>query len=102
LSKGCKQASSVYLMILEAIEIGAPTYNNGNYAGCYKIYEGAAYKILYIHGNKCKLIRKRLEMALIRASEDNYNVGEKAWILRMAFDDILGVPTTTGKKLERS
>lgn len=102
LGKGCKQVNTAYLIILEAIEVGAPTYNNGNHVGCYKIYEGAAYKILYLYGNKCKVIRKRLETALIKVAEGEYKAGEKAWIMRMAFDDILGVPTKTSEPLKRS
>lgn len=102
LAKGCKQVDAIYRILVETIEVGAPTYNSGNYAGCYKIYEGASYKILHLHGKKCKLIRQELEEALERAHESKYNAGEKAWILRLAFDNILGVPTTTGERLKRS
>ena len=62
--------------------------------GCYRIYEGAAYKILHKYSSKCKDVRNLLETALEK-SYGNYSAAEKAWIMRMAFDQILGVPTTT-------
>ncbi len=94
LAEDCEKISPIRIIIDEAINIGAPTYNEGNHLGCYKIYEGAAYKILYKYGSKCKEVRNTLETALEKSYGD-YNATEKAWIMRMAFDQILGVPTTT-------
>lgn len=94
LTKGCKEAENILNIIYQAIEIGAPTYNNGNHAGCYLIYEGAAYKILHKYANKCKLVKTLLEEVL-KLSYLTPNVTEKAWVMRMAFDKILGEPTTT-------
>ncbi|MDB5257606.1 MAG: HtrA protease/chaperone protein [Chitinophagaceae bacterium] len=91
----CKKIDAVEQIISDAISIGAPTYNQGNHIGCYRIYEGAAYKILYKYGSKCKDIKNTLEVALEKSYGD-YNASEKAWIMRMAFDKILGVPTTKG------
>ncbi len=93
-AKNCEKIDAVITIIEEAIDIGAPTYNDRNYLGCYKIYEGAAYKVIHKYGAKCKQINNILEAALEK-SYGNYSVTEKAWILRMAFDSILGVPTTT-------
>ncbi len=90
----CNKIDAVEQIISDAISIGAPTYNQGNHVGCYRIYEGAAYKILYKYGSKCKDIKNTLEVALEKSYGD-YNASEKAWIMRMAFDKILGVPTTT-------
>jgi hypothetical protein len=94
LGEDCEKISPIRIIIEEAISVGAPTYNEGNHLGCYKIYEGAAYKILYKYGSKCKDVRNTLETALEKAYGD-YNATEKAWIMRMAFDQILGVATTT-------
>ena len=93
-AKNCEKIDAVITIIEEAIDVGAPTYNDRNYLGCYKIYEGAAYKVIHKYGAKCKQINNILEAALEK-SYGNYSVTEKAWILRMAFDSILGVPTTT-------
>ena len=86
--------TQVNVIIDEAISVGAPTYNQGNYVGCYRIYEGASYKIIYLYGSKCKEERKILKEALEKSYGD-YSFSEKAWIMRMAFDRILGVPTIT-------
>jgi hypothetical protein len=93
-SEDCEKISPIRIIIDEAISVGAPTYNEGNHLGCYRIYEGAAYKILHKYGSKCKEVRNTLESALEKSYGD-YNATEKAWIMRMAFDQILGVPTTT-------
>lgn len=90
----CANITAVNIIIDEAISCGAPTYNAGNHIGCYRIYEGAAYKILYKYGSKCKDVKKLLEAAL-ELSYGDYSSTEKAWIMRKAFDEILGVPTTT-------
>lgn len=91
---GCPKIESVIYIIEEAISVGAPTYNDGNHAACFLIYKGAAYRIIYLHGSKCKQIKNILETALEK-TDGNYNVTEKAWIMRMAFDQILGEPTKT-------
>jgi hypothetical protein len=96
-SKQCANINAVNVIIEEAITIGAPTYNNGNHTGCFRIYEGAAYKILYKYGSKCSEVKNVLEAALEKAYGD-YSSTEKAWIMRQAFDLILGVPTQTQEK----
>lgn len=90
----CSNSTAVNIIIDEAISSGAPTYNSGNHIGCYRIYEGAAYKILFKYGPKCKDVKKTLEAAL-ELSYGDYSSTEKAWIMRKAFDTILGVPTET-------
>ncbi len=64
LIKKCGNIDVIYVVIEEAINVGAPTYNTGNLMGCYRIYEGAAYKIIYKYGDKCKEVKKILEAAL--------------------------------------
>jgi hypothetical protein len=90
----CADMAAVSLILEEAISIGALTYNAGNHIGCYRIYEGAAYKVLYEHGAKCKDVRRLLKEALEK-SYKTYSDSEKAWVMRLAFDRILGVPTLT-------
>ncbi|MBA2612679.1 MAG: hypothetical protein H0U95_11945 [Bacteroidetes bacterium] len=92
--KGNRKMELVVAIIDEAISIGAPTYNEGNRAACYKIYEGAAYKILHKYGKKCTETADILETALEK-SYGNYSITDKAWIMRMAFDKIEGVQTQT-------
>jgi hypothetical protein len=92
--KKCKDIDAIYTVIGEAIAVGAPTYNEGNPMGCYRIYEGAAYKILYKYGSKCKEVNKILEAALEKTYGD-YSPSDRAWIMRVAFDAILGEPTIT-------
>ena len=94
LSIKCEKSDSINFIISEAINIGAPTYNQGNYAGCYRIYEGASYKILYKYSNYCVRVSQILKTA-IEKSYGNLTDSEKAWIMRMAFDQILGEPTRT-------
>lgn len=95
-AKDCDKIEAVTYIIEEAISVGAPAYNNGDHAACFLIYKGAAYRIMYLHGTKCKQVKNILETALEK-TEGNYNVTEKAWIMRMAFDQILGEPTKTTK-----
>ena len=90
----CSKIGAVDTVILEAINIGAPTYNAGNYMGCYRIYEGASYKILYQYGFTCVRVSEILKTALDKSYE-NYSDSDKAWIMRRAFDEILGEPTKT-------
>jgi hypothetical protein len=90
----CEKMDAIYTIINEAISVGAPTYNAGNHIGCYLIYEGAAYKILHKYGLRCTEASNILEAA-IEQSYGNYTPSEKAWIMRKAFDKILGEPTRT-------
>ena len=90
----CPKKDAVDTLIWEAINVGAPTYNTGNHIACYRIYEGASYKILYNYSYECPRITEILKTAL-QKSYENYSDTDKAWIMRMAFDEILGVPTKT-------
>jgi hypothetical protein len=90
----CEKTDSVNLIISEAINVGAPTYNQGNPLGCYRIYEGASYKILYYYGSSCTRVSQILKTALEK-SYGLFSDSDKAWIMRAAFDEILGEPTRT-------
>jgi hypothetical protein len=90
----CPMNDEIEKIITEAISLGAPIYNEGLHMACYRIYEWAGYKILYEYGKKCGEIEKTLKTAIDKSHGD-YSDTEKAWIMRMAFDKILGVSTKT-------
>lgn len=83
-------------IITEAISLGAPIYNEGLHMACYRIYEWAGYKILYEYGKRCGEIEKTLKTAIDKSHGD-YSDTEKAWIMRQAFDKVLGQPTKTAE-----
>lgn len=91
----CLKNTEIFKIIDDAISLGAPIYNAGLHNGCYRIYEWAAYKILYEYGKSCNEVEKLLK-ATIEKSHGDYSDIEKAWMMRAAFDKILGVPTKTG------
>lgn len=91
----CADSFAIEKIIGDAIELGAPIYNAGLHLGCYRIYEWAAYKILYVYGSSCSKVETILKTAIERSHGD-YSDIEKAWMMRAAFDKILGVPTKTG------
>jgi hypothetical protein len=81
-------------MIGEAISVGVDVYNEGNPMGCFRIYEGAGYKILNKLGNQSQAIRSTLEKSLNSINE-TMPVDAKAWIMRAALDTLLGEATQT-------
>jgi hypothetical protein len=91
----CSKNEELEKIIIDAIDIGAPVYNAGNYIGCYRIYDATAYKILYLYEDKCSEIAKILKTCIEKCHGD-YSDTEKAWIMRGGFDKILGEPTVTG------
>ena len=91
----CSKNDEIEKIIVDAIDIGAPVYNAGNYIGCYRIYDATAYKILYLYGDRCSEIAKILKDCIEKCHGD-YSDTEKAWIMRGGFDKILGEPTVTG------
>jgi hypothetical protein len=97
----CSDSTAIRKIIDDAIELGAPIYNAGFHIGCYRIYEWAAYKIVYVYGNNCKEVEKILKAA-IEKSHGDYSDTEKAWLMRIAFDKILGVPTKVGNPEKES
>ena len=85
---GCKADEIVELVrqIGEAIENGAPLYNDGKHEACFRIYEGTAVK--YEHDASCGGVRRAFGDGLLRANGlTTYT--EKAWAMRDAFDGLL-------------
>lgn len=94
LQQSCGELGEVDRVIQQAIAIGAPIYNAGSSLGCYRIYEGAAYKILYELGDRCPRLTALLRAGLAQAEADAA-VDRSAWTLRYTFDAILGEETRT-------
>jgi len=87
---GCKteDIQATVKAILEAIDIGAPAYNQMNAKGfeeCYRIYEGTALKL---EQGGCKGVAKAFGDGLLRAGAIT-SYKDKAWALRDTFDGLL-------------
>jgi hypothetical protein len=85
---GCKleDIEDIVNQIGEAIESGAPLYNDGKHEACFRIYEGTAIK--FEHDAACKGVRSAFGDGLLRASGLN-SYTEKAWAMRDTFDGLL-------------
>ncbi len=88
---GCQRpdVEDIVTGISEAIELGAPLYNEGTrkgYEACYKIYEGAALKLE--QSVTCKGVRSVFGDGLLRAKTMT-SFKEKAWAMRDAFDGLV-------------
>lgn len=87
---GCADAdiATAIEAISEAIELGAPLYNQGNHEACFRIYEGTSTKLE--RDSSCKGIRDAFGAGLLRVSTLG-SFTEKAWALRDTFDGVLDV-----------
>jgi hypothetical protein len=70
-----------------AIEVGAPLYNAGNFAGCYHLYEGTAADIERRLGGSCVGPAQALEAGRTRAASLT-GASAQAWAMRDAFDGL--------------
>lgn len=78
--------------IAAAIQIGAPTFNAGNKAGCYYVYRRTAEEMVPRLGPQQGATRQRLEQALARGralEQERNDVDGAAWAMRRAFDELL-------------
>jgi serine protease Do len=84
----CKKQdiAEVVNAIDQAIENGAPLYNENNHEACFRIYEGTAIK--YERSSTCAGLRSAFGDGLLRASTLE-TATEKAWAMRDTFDGIL-------------
>lgn len=76
------------MMIASAIHLGAPVYNAGDIRGCYEIYAATARLLTRVLEGVEDSIAV-LVSALQEASLE-VDVDEQAWIMRRAFDQLLG------------
>ena len=89
---GCSR-SNIELMLkalADAIDIGAALYDDGNFAGSYHIYEGAASDLERKLGTSCQRPAKTLADGRKRAAR-LADPSEQAWALRDTFDGLLDV-----------
>jgi hypothetical protein len=85
---GCKfdDIDDLVKQIGDAIENGAPLYNEGKHEACFRIYEGTAIK--YEHDAACAGVRTAFGDGLLRAGGlKSYK--EKAWAMRDTFDGLI-------------
>ncbi len=75
-------------LISMAISIGAPAFNAGDHRGCYEVYACTA-RLLVNSPATPDDVKAALRTALTDASTV-LNVTRQAWIMREAFDGLLG------------
>ena len=89
---GCDQPALALVGhgISDAIDVGAPLYNDGNFAACYHVYEGAALDIERRLPKACK--GPKLALASGRGHADKLSdPSAQAWAMRDAFDGLTDV-----------
>jgi hypothetical protein len=89
---GCTGADlvTIYERIGAAIEVGAPTYNSGDFDGCYRIYERTAREIETALPPQCAGPTRALVEGRRRA-RGLATADARAWAMRDAFDGLLDV-----------
>lgn len=83
--------------LLYAISMGAPIYDQGEFAACAFLYEGAAVDVERRLAPLCRGPRRAL-LAGRQAASSKRDLAERAWALRDAFDGLIEV---IERKLER-
>jgi serine protease Do len=73
--------------ISDAIESGAPLYNDGNVEACFRIYQGAALSAQQ-QLKRCDGPKKALEAGINEAARRG-SYADKAWAMRDAFDGLI-------------
>lgn len=73
-----------------AIDVGAPLYNAGNFAGCYHMYEGTAADLERKLGGTCTGPQRALEAGRVRAAS-LATPSAQAWAMRDTFDGLVDV-----------
>jgi len=89
---GCSPAARglIMRMILEAVEVGAPLYNEGRPDACYHVYDGAASDLERQLPRACRGPTAALAGAQTRAAS-SAGVSAQAWVMRHEFDALLDV-----------
>ncbi|HEX8437312.1 serine protease [Archangium sp.] len=91
LLEGCATdaVEEVALGIMQAIQLGAPTYNRGDPEGCYRFYARAAERLI-LERSDCPGAQAALREGLQRCTT-LADADERAWALRDTFDGLLHV-----------
>jgi hypothetical protein len=87
--KGCsdEDLKQIVFAIGDAIDVGAPLYNDGHPEACFRIYQGTALDLIH-RLRECPGPVKALQSGLERANgEKSYDA--KAWAMRDTFDGLL-------------
>ncbi|QEL14925.1 hypothetical protein [Limnoglobus roseus] len=84
--------SEVRQLLAAAISIGAPAFNLGDSRGCYEVY-GCTARLLVNSVSVPDEIKARLRKALEEAAVLP-EVARQAWVMRHAFDAVLGGSTS--------
>ena len=89
---GCTRSHIELIMrsLADAIDVGAALYDDGNYAGSYHIYDGAASDLERKLGTGCQRPAKTLADGRKRAARLG-DPSEQAWAMRDTFDGLLDV-----------
>lgn len=91
---GAVAPQQVLALVSMAISIGAPAFNAGDHRGCFEVYSCTAR--LLVNSAACPdPVRDALRAALTTACVIP-NVTRQAWIMREAFDKLLGEETKGG------
>jgi serine protease Do len=92
LLSGCSDGDlALAVRVLQAaIDVGAPLYNQGNFAACYHIYEGAALDLERKLPVQCRGPKRALGDGRTRAARLD-DPSAQAWALRDAFDGLFDV-----------
>jgi len=91
-----KMDAAVFKQLRTVINRGAALYNSGDYAGCYRLYEGSLMTlepVLDQHPDLQKLITTRLKQA-----ERDPVIWRRAFTLRAALDKVRGELNPKAKK----
>ena len=97
---GCSRADldKIETGITGAIGVGAPLYNEGDFAGCYETYASAARTLESGVGKTCKGPASALKAGRERAATRS-TPAESAWAMRDEFDGLLDVIDRKGTEL---
>ncbi len=90
--KGCEPTTIALIAhsLENAIQVGAPLYNRGDFASCYHVYEGASLDLERQIEKTCKSPQKALADGRKRAAGLKASHAQ-AWAMRDAFDGLLEV-----------
>lgn len=92
LLNGCGEGDLrlLFVMMGEAIQVGAPLFNAGNFAACYHVYEGTAADAERKLGASCAGARRALVAGRTKAARLK-DPAAQAWAMRDAFDGLANV-----------
>lgn len=76
----------VYKTLREVINRGADMYNSGDYAGCYRLFEGALITVKPLLDHRPD-VQKSIDRGLDSASRSP-DMRRRAWALRTTLDDV--------------